>query len=336
MEFPYFELLKKSWKICWRHKILWFFGLFVPAGFTFPNLNFSFGDIFPLLNKTESSGSRPQLIKDLSSLNELSLVLSFFKKNLHWILLALLSLFFLFVLIQIISWLSKPALIKLVEEVERENKSPSLKKGFNHGLTYLIPFVLSGWSLWLPYLLLFLPVTSGIAISILTFSKKPEASLGYLFISILLAIVLVLISIPLSMLTELVHRQIVIENQSILNSLKEGFKMFSVNWSKFLAAWLISLVVSFIFGLVTVLALIPFFLIFLSIGFLPVSPTGESSIFYLTLFLLLFLLPAAVIFTLAKAISGAFLTNFWTLIYLEIQKISQHPKQPGLPLEITT
>ncbi len=335
MKFPYFELVKKSWEISWKYKILWVFGLFAPAGYIFPNFNlgFNLSDIDSLFR------DRPELPLYAQKEAEKALlsVWQFFYE--HWAIVFILFflLFLLLLFIQIITWLSKPALIKLVEEEEREGHTPTLKEGFLFGLNYLVPYVLSGWIIWLPYLLLISSLIIGVIASVFFIEEKPLASLSTLSFFLLLIGLLSLLSIPLSILTELVHRQVVIEKENPLLAIKHGFKIFLAEWKKALLIWFISLIISLMAGFVLLFALLPLILILFGLGFfLAALPSESFSIHLMAPLFLLFILFIFLLSLFLKAVSGTLLTNFWTLAYLEIQKIRKKTAEGFLAIETNT
>lgn len=335
MKFPYFELLKKSWQICWKYKILWIFGLFVPAGYSFPNFNFNYN--FPSFGQLESSKNQSaeqvfsEIFRDTAS------VLKFLKAHLFWVILIVISFFFLLLIFQFLSWLSKPALIKLVELEETDKKKPSLTEGFRWGEKFLFRYIVSGWLLWLPFLILIILASAGLIISLFMFAKNFALALSFFFLFLFLILILALFSIPISLVTELTHRKIVIEEKGVLEAIKEGFRLFLKEWQKVVVIWLISLVVSVGFGFLLLIAGFPFLLLLLaSGGAFAFIKAKTTSYLFLALLLSISIFLAFLLSLFTKAFSGTFLTSYWTLAYLEIIKSYSAQIQPSLPLETET
>ncbi len=335
MKFPYFELLKKSWQICWKHKILWVFGLFVPASYSLPVFSFDYS--FP--NFREFGGSK-YFFKNqplTNFLKDADKVLKFSKTHLFWIIFFVVIFFALILIFQILSWLSKPALIKLVELKETQDKNPSLIEGFQWGQKYFFRYVLAGWSLWIPYLMLISIPGIGIILSLLMLLKNTPLSLTFFFLFLLSLLFLAFLSIPFSLITELVHRKVVIDEKRVFEAIKEGLKLFLKEWQKIILVWLISTVISFVFGLALLIAFIPLFFFLLGSTFFSIilNAKGVAHLVFIlatSVFIFLFVLVSLFV----KAISGTLLTNYWTLTYIEIQKANQTLPQPSLPLEPKT
>ncbi len=309
--------------------------MFVPASYSVPN--FSLGYNFPNFSQIEKSEifSEQQAFADF--LKDINPVLKFLKAHLFWVIFFASLFLFIIIIIQILSWLSKPALIKLVELKETQDKNPSLIEGLQWGQKYFFRYVLAGWCLWIPYLILISIPIIGLILSLLMLFKNVSLSLASFFLFLFLLLILALLSILFSLTTELVHRKVVIENKKVLEAVNEGLMLFFKEWQKVALIWLISLVVSFAFGLLFLIVVLPLFLAFISSTFFLVFFKSQGSAFlFFVLIFSVFLLVLTTVSLFAKAISGTLLTNYWTLSYLEIQKAKQTLLQPSLPLETET
>lgn len=300
-----------------------------------PNFNFNYN--FPAFSQSGSSETFFEKPAFADFFRNTYPILKFLKAHLFWIIFATCLLFVLILILQILGWLSKPALIKLVQLKETQDKNPSLIEGLEWGQKYLFRYVLAGWSLWFPYLILMSIPVIGMILSLLMHFKNVSHSLIFFFLFLFLLLIIAFLSIPFSLLTELVHRKVVIEEKKVFEAIKEGIQMFLKEWQKVVFVWLISIVVSFVFGLLLLIATAPIFFLFIGSAFFTIffKAKGVKLLLFIAV-LSLFFLVFTLISLFFKAITGTLLTNYWTLTYLEIQKTQQAPPQPSLPLEPKT
>mgnify|MGYP006910658831 CR=1 FL=1 len=296
----YLEILKKSMKITWKHKSMWFFGILIAilgSGGSSPQLQYIFRgrDFTP-----QNTGRFAQQIKQ--PFNFLT----------PQIIIAILLISFVFVIAGVVlQYVSRGALIGMVNDVETVGGT-QIGRGFKHGWsTWLRLFGISIF-IWIPFAIIFLLVFGILFLPvILAFIKQREVfGFALLFLSSLIFMVCLVIAIALLTLTHsFAERFCVLEKRQLFESIIEGYRLFRSNPGSTLLMWLLMLVINMGIAMVTgVIFILP--IIF---GFFP----NVSSLLAIVL-----LLPIVIAFVFAGGIYRTFVFTVWTLFFQELKNVA--------------
>ncbi len=315
----YLKIFRDSWKITWKNRFLWWFGLF----FLLPGI-FNFRYFLDQTSRPENSWQNPSAQTQIQN---------FFSQHPSLFLLISVLLIILFLISLALIFLSKGALIKSTQHLLK-NKPANLRSGWKDGKKYFgkvfsILFF-SGLAFIACAVILILPV------AILFYTKS-------YFIAIPLAILAVLIIIPLLVLYKFLQTYacfyavladltpwIAIENayalfkKNILSSIIMALLFILLGIFSFLIIIAIALTLLIIFGLI---GLILFF-VFNKVGVIIAIASG----------LIIFALSCILLYSIFTAFSQVAWVLFFHTIAApkEEEKVAEEIKEPekeltGLP-----
>jgi hypothetical protein len=307
--FSYRSILRQSWKITKQHKKLWIFGalaLILSAGSEYQVLT-------KILNEDYGSGVYEKIqtgggITDLSFWSDFGqLCASQPRLGLGLALLIALLTFVLFVVL----WVSVKSQISLIKWVKTFNANNSKKKDqdisiwngisecdgkfwpvlglnviFKVGINLLF-FILS-----IPLLYLF-------------FQESSFAILVYtIFFTVFLPI-----AISLALIIKYAIISVVVDKNSFVKSMEDGYKIFLKNWLVSLEIAILLFLINFLAGLVIIFVI--------SILILPIILTLLIFNFLLPLYFLVIIAFAILIIT--AAILMTFQTTVWTILFEDLK-----------------
>lgn len=310
--FSYRSLLKQAWSISWRHKYLWFFGLF--ASLTAASGSIEYQVVTQNLNQNLIDGSYHHLA-NLLAIGELvkSLCLGFvtlFQYNIVVILNTLSLLLISLTLLVVFIWLamsSQAALIDNVKKLLNPKKktldlSPrnGLTVGHKHfwpvlGLNILIQILVNAAFFFISLPLLFMVLGDASAL---------VAAYTILFV------VFLPVAVSLSLMIKYAIAYQVLEDEPLISALEKGWKLFWKNWLISLEMAIMLFVVNFLVGLAALLAMSLILLPLLLLGLLLKATLLVVLMFVLGLIIVVFI--------------GSFLTTFqisaWTSLFLRLKE----------------
>lgn len=198
----YLEIIKKSWKITWEKKYLWWFGFFMALG---GGLNFNFpGD-----------GNWDKKIEEKGYLIE-----KFFNQNWQIIVFSVTLFVVIFFVLRIIS---QAGLIKTLNRIEN-NQEGSFKIGFGEGRKYFWKMFFSGLVLVLSVFVLF--VILAVPVAFLFYLES-------LIFGILVGILAVVILTPFIIISSYIGKYacfyIVLSDLGVRSALENGYQIFRKN-----------------------------------------------------------------------------------------------------------
>ncbi len=292
------EVLGRAWRIVWRHKILWIFGIF--AGCARGGAGGGGG--------AGGRGGVPTGPGAFREVQQFAIeAVNWIEKN-PWVI----ALFVLVVLLLIVIflWLGTMGRIGLIRGTYKADKAAE-RLGFGELWNESTPFF---WRiLWLTLIVVVLtvilvlpPVLFGMA----------TAGLGLLCILPLICI-LILVLFAVGLVLQMVEPAIVLENLSMADGVRRGWEVFRRHVGPILVIWLILLVIAIAAGLVIALplliVLIPAFFAFFAsssqsgnFSFTPLIVAGLCFVAYLPVLLVL------------NGIRMAYLQSVWTLTYMRL------------------
>jgi len=254
----YTTIFKEALSTFWRHKSLWIFGIVITL--------FGQGEYSFRINYRESY---PADQGGLPSMPGSDLLIKMLDNPIPYIIgFGLLSLMF-WIITSLIGWWSQSALISMVDEID-QNGSTSINHGWNAGKQRAVPLTIIAVLFTLPKALINLPVIAG---GIWLFSQfsdlykdmllgrtpSPEEMqtvfepimsnifLGFACIVPLVCIAGVL-GWCLGLLNKVTARSFVLENLTIVSSIKRGWKITLKNPGNILLNGIVLIVIGVIFG----------------------------------------------------------------------------------------
>ncbi|MFC1663155.1 hypothetical protein ACFL04_03280 [Patescibacteria group bacterium] len=292
MTFRYRDILKRAVTITWRHKFLWFFGLFA----VLTSNGEEYDALFRNTNFVSSLQGYAADLKSLSTDGSLSEVWSGFTTYISnntgesfGVGLAIL------VIAIFTAWLIVVSQVALISSVvKKHNKLPiSLVEGFWTGNKLFLPvLVLNLMALLIIYGLLLLTSAPLIA------GYFSSGALSYLtLLTVIAFIILVPINLIISFIVKYATAYIIIEGQAFGLAVRNGWKLFIKNWLVSIETAIILFFINFVVSLLVIGAL-------LFTG-LPVA----SDLGFFTYF---------AISALLGAILATFQFSTWTYLFLEL------------------
>ncbi len=301
----YKTILSQAWKTTWRHKYLWFFGLFA----TFIGA----GGEYNVLFRGFSGGSKQQIFPGLSRIAETGVFSGQTLVNIGGIMrndpLSLLTLLLVFLIILVIIgfliWLATVSQIALVNSAAKylAKKKVDFRAGVAMGTEKFWPV------LWLNVLVKFLIYLIFIIVGILVIANVPWPVFTVAFI------ISVIAALSLSFIIKYAVAYIVIEENNFVESIKNGWRLFIDNWLVSLEMAIILFFINLLVGLSVVLVIltltIPFMFLLMAVYQISVT-AGFGIVAILALVLLL------VIIVLSGAILSVFQISSWTGLFIRL------------------
>lgn len=328
----YGEVLSKSWKIIWKFKALWLFGILAGCGAS-RGANFNFNNSYRV-GGNGVSGPTPSLPPQIQqALYRFGLL--FRDPAFIWKFLAVtVGIICILVLIQIVlSVMGRIGLIKGAAEADAGAERLAFGQLWKGSAPYFWRMVWLTLLLGGPFAVFAVVMVAVFIASLIPLARNnPDPSAGVAFLTLLFVLlglfcVVFLLAIIIGFISRQAERAIVLENKPVLDSIKRGWEVLTKNLGPILLIWIIQLAISIIAGIVIALpllaVLVPFMIIFLSSASGANSP---STTWLITLvFIVLAYLPVS---WLANGILMAYLESVWTLTYIRLTKPKQDVSTP--------
>jgi hypothetical protein len=283
----YLQILKDAWKITWKNRYLWWFGLFI------------------LLSSGGSTSSKSFEEKDFHQLSD------FIAAHQQIILAVGAVLLIAWIVIVILSIISKGAIIKSIQK-NTEGKENNFRDGFREGKKYF-------WKLILIWLLAFVFSLAAAFVFIV-----PAVLLfinDLVIFGSIMVFVAVVVLVPVFFLicfsAKFGSFYVVMADLRVWDSLEKGYDLILNNVGK-------SIIMALLLFVVNIIPLILFLtlLVFLAIPFLMLG--GLLYLFLKTIGIILVGCLAGVVFVILLLIVGSvlqvFLQTTWVLFFKEIAK----------------
>jgi len=310
--FSYRALFRQAWEISWRHKYLWFFGLFasLAAG--------SGSWEYQIMTQNMNQGLIDGAYVHLSKILTLGVVVKNFFLGLTglfsydiWTICSVFAVLIVSgVIFAFFVWLavaSQAALIgdtkKLLEDRKKEpalSIRSGLTDGNRHfwrvlGLDFLIRVAVGG--------VLFLG-----SLPLLFLAMKDSSVLAVIFS--VLFVIFIPVALSLSLLVKYAIAYAVLEGKSVASSLEHGSRLFAKNWLISVEAAIILFLINFLASGVLVIAF--------SLFLLPLVILGL--ILQIAWIMWLMVIIGIVIIVFFGALMTAFQTAAWTNLFLRLKR----------------
>ena len=314
----YGEVLGRAWKIIWKHKILWIFGIF--ASFSRGGGgNGGSGNASRMTSpQTGPGGQNP-----FSQFEQFANQLGTWIENHIWVVVLFAILVLILIVLSI--WLGTMGRIGLIRGTFKADTGAE-RLGFGELWKESTPFF---WRVFLLSLLVGLAILVVLVPIILLGIVFGTVTLG---VGLLCLIPFICILIPalilLGMVIQLGETGLVLENLGIMDGLRRGWQVFKDHIGPVLLIWLILAVIAFVVGIVIVIpllvVLVPAFIAFFAgadrganVSYTPLIVAGLCFVAYFPVLLVL------------NGILTAYLQSVWALTYLRLTKTTKDEQTPA-------
>ncbi len=327
------EVLGKAWKITWKHKVLWIFGIFASCG-TRSGPNFNFNTSYRTGN--EFSGPTPSLPPAM--MDALDRFTHLFEDpTFIWKFIAVvISVVCIIAILEIfLGTIGRIGLIRGAADAEAGAERLGFGELWKSGLHYFWRFFGLSLLIGSPILLIYLALVAGIIVFAVYasetrgYSSSAAAPGLFVLIAVLCAFacVVFLLAILISFLSPQAERAIVIENEGVINGLRRGWNVLTKNLGSILIVWLITVVIGFAAGILIALpvlvVVVPAVFAFMAGG----SQASYTPLIVAGLCILAYL-PVSLV---AEGILMTYLQSVWTLTYLRLVKPNPEAGTPVVP-----
>jgi hypothetical protein len=310
------EVLTKAWKIVWRFKILWIFGIFAGCG-TNRVVNFNGGSDY---RTSGVLGSPPNLSPEFE--DGMLRFLHFFL-NPAVIAGFIISILVFICLAVFFSIVGRIGLIKGAQDADAGAEHLGFGGLWRTGLHYF--WRILGLSLLIgsPVILIYLVLMVGAILVFIAFmSGSGQGSFwavapglfAFLSVLIIFSCVIFLLAIVISFLSPQAERAIVIENEGVIGGIRRGWNVLTANLGPVLIIWLIVSAIGIVVGILLALPvllvvgplLISYFIGGVNASYDPLIIAGLCLVAYIP------------VSWVANGILTAYIESVWTVTYLRL------------------
>jgi len=307
------ELVKRAWRITWRYRALWIFGILLA-------LTSGGGSGWGGGGRSSSGGGGGlPPIPALSHIHpgEIAGIIA----------LCCCALLVVFVTSLIVRYVAKAALYRCVDQIEETGVAPTWREGFRLGWTnrtfrlFLLDLIV-GIMAVVAILILAIAAASPLLLLIIKSSMAKAVGIGLTVWLGLIWLLIVIVTITgLGLLGQFWSREIILSNRSIGEALTSGYQLVREHLKDVGIMWLLMLAIGFGVGLVMIPAVIAVLLgagaAGAALGFAIYAVT--NSVIWavaggVPLFLLIMVIPVSII----RGIYLVFESSTWTLTYREV------------------
>ena len=347
------QILRRAWKILWSYRTLWIFGIILALTSVSPRSN----NVNYQLSSEDFNNGRPFITPPADVAKEFERMVDTLEayltpERLHslvGIAIALICLLLLVaVVFRIANYVSRVALIRMVDRYETTEQKVSWKQGFRLGWSrpawklFLIDLVI-----YVPLVLVFVALFGCAALPLATSmlaGEEPGAvslvtMIGALFLVIFAVFIITLL---LSLVMELIRRECVLKESGAVDSIRQGLLLLRRQFKDVFLMWLILLGISIVF----IVAMIPVIILFLGIGALVGAGMGYlaytiwgvagdvTTILTAIAVGLAFFFPIIVIpLAFLGGLRETYISTAWTLTYRELNLLESVTAEIPSPAE---
>jgi hypothetical protein len=349
------QVLKRAWKILWNYKALWIFGAILAitsGGISGQTMWSGNDDDFQPQNSQEMVFSPdepfwPQLFEQVreewdeeweEAKEEFGRLLSPENANklertlLRAAIIFTIVMVFLYIIFQILRYVSEAAIVKMVDSFEETGEKLTIREGWRLGWSRQAWRVfLIDLAIFLPAFIVFIAVLAVALAPIITASTGSPirgvlglvASIGLL---ILFGLFGLLFAAIVSLFKPVFYRKAILEDLSVGQSFREGFRMFFQCWKQYGLMWLILKGIDLVWPLV----MLPFVLLTGVIGLMlgggvtllaggrAIESGDPSMIWSIMIGIIILIIVVGIPMAFIGGLRETFQSSSWTLTYREL------------------
>ena len=324
----YFNLIKEAFRITFKHKYLWILGIlsaFTESSISVPNIgSFNSSDLEQIKNffkstnpASPSSTPTSNLVQNMVLGNKISIndFINWIQNHLNLIIIIGIILILLAIIVLVVSLMAKAGLIWGVSEIDsltNNDRKVCLKDCFQKGINVF--WRIFGFEIIIGLIVL---ATLLIYITPLIFMTIVKMYTEAIIWAIILLIPLIIVFLFLGILRQYSHRFIAIEKNGVSESLHNAYNLFRKNLKEVLIIWLLNIALSIVLAIILTLVIIIVALV-LTFGCIALywSLGATASIIFGIISALILL----IILFLTSGIITTFISSYWTLAYLRLEK----------------
>jgi hypothetical protein len=325
----YGEVLSKAWKITWKFKVLWIFGILAGCGASRGG-NFNFNNSFRTSGNgysTSTPNLPPAIMDQLYRFAHL-----FDDPSFIWKFVAVvIAVVCVIVLVEIfLGTIGRIGLIKGSAEADAGAEKLTFGELWKESTPYFWRVFWLSFLIGAPFVIAFIAIAIGVAVTMIPLASHNPNMAGFLILLPVLCVflcVIVILAIILGFISTQAERAIVLEDKSILDGFKRGWEVLTKNLGPILIIWLITAAIGVVAAIVIALPLLVV-LIPLMVAFIAnVNNLNFSFTPWLVAFVCI-ICAYAPISWLVNGIVMTYLQSVWTLTYLRITQPKQEEQTP--------
>jgi hypothetical protein len=318
MNFNFGEVLTRAWKIVWKHKVLWIFGILASCGRGGGGGNGGGGNGGN--NNFNSSGPDlpPQVMQWLQWMQD---------HFTQFIVIMIALLCVIWIVVAFLSTIGKIGLIRGTAQADGGAESLIFGQLFSESTPYFWRMFGLSLILSLPFVIVLVALVAGLAVFAAASASSGGNNIGFLgIIPIMLGCFCLLIPVMfvVNMIIRQSERTIVLEELGVMPAISRGWEIFRANLGPIILMTIILGVIGFVVGLVIAIPILiivfPTMLAFFAGGAQSNTPLIFMGICFCLYLPVLFLL---------NGILTAYSESAWTLTYLRLTQ-KQGGEQPKL------
>jgi len=325
----YGEVLSKAWKIAWKFKVLWIFGILAGCGAS-QGGNFNFNNSFRN-NGNGFSNSTPNLPPAIMG-QFYRFVHLFDDPSFIWKFVAVvIAVICVIVIVEIfLGTIGRIGLIKGSAEADAGAEKLTFGGLWKESTPYFWRVFWLSFLIGAPFAIAIIGIAAGFVVTMIPLASNNPNMAGFLILlpvlCILLCVILIL-GIVVSFISTQAERAIVLENKFVLDGLKRGWEVLTKNLGPILIIWLITAAIAFVAAIVIALPLL-IVLVPLMIAFIA---NMNNLNFSFTPWLVAFVCIICAYVPISWFLNGVLMTyvqSVWTLTYLRITQPKQEEQTP--------
>ena len=312
MNFNFGEVLKRSWQIIWKHKVLWIFGILASCGRGGGNFNSNSGGGGG--GNGNGLGQSPNLPPQVEQW------IQYMTEHLTTIIVIGVSLLCIIWIVTIfLSTIGKIGLIRGTAQADGEAEKLIFGQLFSESTPYFWRVFGLSLVLGIPiliFIIAFVAVIIGLAFAAEGGGNAAAFSaLGMLPLLVGCLCLLVPVMFVLGMVFRQAENAIVLEDMSVMPALSRGWEVFKKNLGPIIIMAIILAVIGFIAGLIVA---IPIFIIVFPavIAYIAGGAQSNTPLILMAICICLYL-PVALVL---QGIITAYTESAWTLTYMKLTK----------------
>ena len=308
------EVLSKAWQITWKFKVLWIFGILAGCSAANNNrFNYNFNN-----SRWTQQGQVPDFFQQFQGINPTQLLTAFWNHYAGLFMFGLVLLCGLWLVFYFLGVIGKTGLILGVGQADGGADRLNFGELWRGSLPYFWRMFWINILAGLPFFIIFVVMIGGLlAAGFWTYSNQTTggglaaAIIGMLGVFLGGLCVLSILSIIIGMIVEQAQNAIVLENLSLGDGVRRGWKVFKSGLVTIIVIAIILGVIGFVIGL---LFAIPAFLIAIPAGIAFAAGGGRNIAMVLILAFGCFLIYLPFLLLL-NGIMTSYIQSIWTLTY---------------------